>query len=85
MKYKVDLLIKGGTILTMDWEGTMFNDAAVAIADDRIIEVGKRNILEKKLDPEKVINAEKKVIMPGSDRYLWTLWAWINRWFPSSS
>jgi len=65
MKYKVDLLIKGGTILTMDWEDTMFDNAAVAIADDRIIEVGKRDILEKKFDPERVINAEKKVIMPG--------------------
>ena len=65
MKDKVDLLIKGGTLLTMDMKGAMFDDGAIAVADNQIIETGKRYVLEAKYNPEKTINAEKKVIMPG--------------------
>ncbi len=31
MKDKVDILIKGGTLLTMDMKGTIYDDGAIAV------------------------------------------------------
>lgn len=65
MKDKVDILIKGGTLLTMNMEGTMYEDGAIAVNDGKIVEVGKTASLDKKYASEKVIDAKKKAIMPG--------------------
>ncbi len=65
MKDKVDILIKGGNLLTMDMKGTMYDDGAIAVKEGKIVEVGKTAQLEKKYSSEKVIDANKKAIMPG--------------------
>jgi cytosine/adenosine deaminase-related metal-dependent hydrolase len=65
MKEKVDLLIKGGILLTMDVEGTIIEDGSIAVNGQRIAAVGKTHEIEAKYKPERKINAEKKVIMPG--------------------
>jgi 5-methylthioadenosine/S-adenosylhomocysteine deaminase len=65
MKDKVGILIKGGTLLTMDMKGTMYDDGAIAVNEGKIIAVGKTASLEKNYSSEKVINAKRKAIMPG--------------------
>ena len=65
MKDKVDILIKGGTLLTMDMKGTIYDDGAIAVNEGKIVAVGKTASLEKNYSSEKVINAKRKAIMPG--------------------
>ena len=65
MKEKVDILIKGGHLLTMDMKGTLYDDGAIAVNDGKIVEVGNSASLEKKYTGEKVIDAKRKAIMPG--------------------
>lgn len=65
MKEKVDILIKGGILLTMDMDGTMYEDGALAVNEGKIVEVGKTALLEKKYSSEKVIDSKRKAIMPG--------------------
>jgi cytosine/adenosine deaminase-related metal-dependent hydrolase len=65
MRDKVDLLIIGGFLLTMNMEGTLYENGAIAVDDRKIIEVGKSDKLEKKYSSEKVIDAKKRAIMPG--------------------
>ena len=61
----IDILIKNGSVLTMDAEGTLVAEGAVAVAGDRIVEVGKGNVLAASYKPIKTIDARGGIIMPG--------------------
>ncbi len=61
----VDILIENGTILTMDGHRRTIYDGAVAIQNDLIVDVGKTEELKKKHSADQVIDARRKVIMPG--------------------
>jgi cytosine/adenosine deaminase-related metal-dependent hydrolase len=65
VKEKVDLLITGGTLLTMDDDGTMIEDGGVAIRGDRIVEVARSSRLMERYTGDEAINARRKAIMPG--------------------
>ncbi|MGI6551767.1 MAG: amidohydrolase family protein [Bacillota bacterium] len=65
MKKKVNLLIMGGTVITVDKERRIIVDGALAVADNRIVEVGKRADLEAAYEGVQVIDAGDKIIMPG--------------------
>src|SRR5580704_10870838 len=54
---KVDLLITGGTVITMDAQRRVLEDGAVAIRADSIVAVGPRTELEAKYAAAKAINA----------------------------
>lgn len=56
-----DILIKNGYIITMDPERRELEECDVAIKDGRIAEVGEN--LDKSAD--KVIDAKRKVVLPG--------------------
>lgn len=60
----VDLLIEHGTLLTMDPGRRTIYDGAVAISGDSIVAVGTTEEL-KEYDTKQVIDASKKVVMPG--------------------
>lgn len=60
-----DLLITGGTIITMDKGRRVIAEGAVAVVRDRIAEVGQTAELERKYKAKKRIDARHKVIMPG--------------------
>jgi 5-methylthioadenosine/S-adenosylhomocysteine deaminase len=62
---KVDLLITGGTVITMDAQRRVLDDGAVAVRADSIVAVGPRTELEAKYAPAKVINAHGTLVMPG--------------------
>ncbi len=60
----MNLLIEGGTVLTMSRRGTIRN-GAIIIENDRIAEVGKATRLKPKYRRYEKINAKDQVIIPG--------------------
>jgi 5-methylthioadenosine/S-adenosylhomocysteine deaminase len=62
---KVDLLITGGTVITMDAQRRVLEDGAIAIRADSIVAVGARTELEAKYAAAKAINARGAMVMPG--------------------
>jgi 5-methylthioadenosine/S-adenosylhomocysteine deaminase len=61
----VDILITGGTLITMDTDRRVIEDGAVAIVKDRIAAVGTTKELTLEFAPTRVIDARRKVVMPG--------------------
>jgi 5-methylthioadenosine/S-adenosylhomocysteine deaminase len=64
-KEKVDLLINGGTVVTMDGDRLILEDGAVAVKDDVISAIGFRTDLEKKYIADQTIDARGKLVLPG--------------------
>ncbi len=60
----MDLIIDGGTVVTMSPKGTIRN-GIVVIEDDRIIEAGKSRELKHRYSGYEKIPAEGKVVVPG--------------------
>ena len=60
-----DLLITGGTVVTMDADRRVIEDGAVAIKDGKIIRVGRRAVVTKNLTAKRTINAAGKAVIPG--------------------
>lgn len=61
----VDLLISGGTVVTMDSTKRVITDGAVAIRGDKIVAVGKRSEITRQYRGRRIINAAGKAIIPG--------------------
>jgi cytosine/adenosine deaminase-related metal-dependent hydrolase len=61
----VELLIAGGTVITMDEERRVIEDGALAIDGDRILDVGLAEELRSRYRAERLIDAKNKVVMPG--------------------
>lgn len=61
----VDLVISGGTVLTMNASREIVEDGYVAIAKDRIVAVGPRSQLEKEYRSLRTIQASGQLVMPG--------------------
>jgi 5-methylthioadenosine/S-adenosylhomocysteine deaminase len=64
-KEKIDLLVNGGMIVTMDGDRLILEDGAVAVKGDVISAVGFRTDLEKKYTPDQTIDARGKLVLPG--------------------
>ena len=62
-----DIYIRGGWIITMDNARRIIKEGAVAIEDGYIVDIGKKEELDKKYRyySDIVINAEKDIVMPG--------------------
>ncbi|MFC1549329.1 amidohydrolase family protein [Nitrospirota bacterium] len=60
-----DYIIKGDAVACMDAVCTVHNDAAIAVSDGLILEVGAQAGIENKYKPEKVLGGKGRVIMPG--------------------
>ncbi len=60
-----DILITGGTIVTMDPQRRVLEDAAIAIVGERIEAVGPTEELRGRFDAAQVIDASRSVVMPG--------------------
>jgi 5-methylthioadenosine/S-adenosylhomocysteine deaminase len=60
-------LIKNAIVVTMDEKRTILMDGAVFIKSGRIEDIGESSELEQKyaVDARRVINARKKVVLPG--------------------
>jgi len=64
-KSAVDIIIKGGTIVTMDGSRRVINNGGVAVEKGRVVDVGSAADIERKYAPREVINATGKVLIPG--------------------
>lgn len=62
---EVDIILEGGTILTLDEAGTVIPSGAVAIRKDTIVAVGPRVDIAGRYRGRTVIEAAGHVIMPG--------------------
>jgi len=60
-----DVLIVGGTVVTMDGERRVIEDGAVAIKDGNIVKVGDRKSVTQNLTAKRTINAAGKAVIPG--------------------
>src|SRR6185436_897205 len=61
----VDLLVVGGTIVTMDQERRVIPDGGIAVSQGRIVAVGPRAEIERAYTSRQRINTAGKVITPG--------------------
>ena len=64
-KEKVDLLVTGGTVVTMNEGRTILDDGALAIKGDSIVAVGSRTEIEGKYSAPDTLNASGKLVLPG--------------------
>jgi 5-methylthioadenosine/S-adenosylhomocysteine deaminase len=61
----VDVLITGGTVITMDSARRVIDDGAVAVKADRIVAVGTSADLRARFTGRQLIDARRKIVMPG--------------------
>jgi 5-methylthioadenosine/S-adenosylhomocysteine deaminase len=62
---RVDLIIRGGTVVTMDGSSRVIDNGAVAIRRERIVAVASTREITAKYKAARTINAAGKVVMPG--------------------
>jgi 5-methylthioadenosine/S-adenosylhomocysteine deaminase len=62
---RVDLLVLGGTIVTMDATRKVIDDGGIAVKDGRIVAIGPRAEIEAAYSSTKRVNATGKLITPG--------------------
>ena len=62
---KVDLLVNGGTIVTMDPQGRIIPDGAIAVRGERIVDLGPAAEIRRKYAPGRSIQAHGNLILPG--------------------
>lgn len=62
---RVDVLISGGTVVTMDPQRRVLEDGAVAIRGNRIVAVGPTAELAARYVARERIDARRKIVMPG--------------------
>jgi cytosine/adenosine deaminase-related metal-dependent hydrolase len=62
---KADLLLSGGTILTIDATRSVIEDGAIAIQGDRILAIGPRGYVTRAHPAHRVIDTRHHVLLPG--------------------
>src|SRR6202007_1446316 len=60
-----DLMISGGTLVTMDARSLVIEDGVIAISDGSIVAIGKRSEIESRHRARKWIDAEGALVLPG--------------------
>jgi 5-methylthioadenosine/S-adenosylhomocysteine deaminase len=64
-KQKVELIVAGGTIVSMDGERRVIEDGAVAVSGDTIVAVATRSEILARYTPGRQIDARGKLVLPG--------------------
>ena len=61
----MDMLIKNGTVITCDEEGTIVDDGAVAVVGGKIAAIGNTADLESQYQHLQTVDARGKAVLPG--------------------
>lgn len=64
-KERADLIVSGGTVVTMDAQKRVIDDGAVAVRGDSIVSVGSAAEIESQFDAPRVIDAHNDLVLPG--------------------
>jgi len=64
-KERADLLVAGGTVVTMDALHAIIDDGAVVVTGDAIVAVGPRSEVAARYAPTQTIDAKGKLVLPG--------------------
>jgi 5-methylthioadenosine/S-adenosylhomocysteine deaminase len=64
-RQQVDLLVLGGTIVTMDQARRVIDDGGIAVSNGRIVAIGTRAEIEAAYASRQRVNSTGKVITPG--------------------
>jgi len=64
-RQSVDLLVLGGTIVTMDETRRVIDDGGIAVSQGRIVAIGPRADIESRYTSRQKVSATGKVITPG--------------------
>jgi 5-methylthioadenosine/S-adenosylhomocysteine deaminase len=62
---RADVIVTGGTVVTMDRSRTIYEDGAVAIVADTIAAVGPRVEVERNYQSRQTIDARGRLVLPG--------------------
>src|SRR5438067_4454955 len=62
---KVDLIIRGGTVVTMDGSRRVIENGCIAIKDGRIVAVDTAALMDLNYQSRQIIEAQGKVVIPG--------------------
>jgi len=65
MTERIDVLLAGGTVITVDPQRGIYRDGAVAIRGTEIVAVGKRADLETRYEAKQIRDCRHKLVMPG--------------------
>jgi len=63
-KERADLLVAGGTVVTMDALHAIIDDGAVVVTGDAIVAVGPRSEVAARYAPTQTIDAKGKLVLP---------------------
>jgi 5-methylthioadenosine/S-adenosylhomocysteine deaminase len=64
-KEKVDLLVVGGSIVTMDSSRSILEDGAIAVRGERILSIGPSREIVKRYEAKRSISAKGRIVLPG--------------------
>ncbi len=64
-KEKVDLILQGGTAITVDSERRVIRDAGIAVHGENIVYVGKAAEVSQRYQAKRTLDCNDKVIIPG--------------------
>src|SRR5437660_1237205 len=65
IRQKADLIIAGGTVITMDGARTIYDDGAVVVRGDAIVAVGPLADLEARYESRQTVDARGHLVLPG--------------------
>ena len=81
MAPNVDLLIRGGTVVSVDPAIGTLNDADVLVREGRIAEVGRGLGGGASARDAEVVDASRMIVMPGLVETHWHMWSSLGRNF----
>jgi 5-methylthioadenosine/S-adenosylhomocysteine deaminase len=64
-KERADLLVTGGTVVTMDASRAIIDDGAIVVKGDTIVAVGPRSDVEARYATTQTTDAKGKLVLPG--------------------
>ena len=60
-----DLLVTGDLILTLDADGRILKDGAIAVSDKTIVDIGPADALAAKWVPGQTVDGRNRLVIPG--------------------